>query len=217
MSQTYAPYGLSFVEYKGGKNKGTINTYAISSGYAYSFAQGDPVQIGNGGVIAAYTGAAIPASGTATAATISTLGIFVNVTYVNTQGQTVISPYWPANTETYGGYNAIVTLADVPYNIYKVQCSGTLPGVAGNDTAVGQNFNLTDITTAANTPNAVTGQSRVALNVSSGNVGNWPTVKVVGLANPAVGGSNSWLDPYPDVLVIINNHVYKPGTYGITA
>lgn len=205
MSQTASPYGLSQVAYKGGKFRASVSTYYISSGYALSFGQGDPVQMGAGGYVAAYSGN-VPASQTAST---MTLGTFVNVTYVNTQGQTVISPYWPASTVTFNGQPAIVTVNDLPLVVYQVQANASL-GLTSPATAIGRNYNLNPVA-----PNATTGQSLVSLNVSSGGgADTWRTCKIVGLADAKIGGTNSWYDTYPDLLVIINNHAYKIGTNG---
>ena len=205
MSQTANPYGLSQVAYKGGKFRASVSTYYISSGYALSFGQGDPVQMGTGGYVGAYSGN-VP---TVQAANTMTLGTFVSVKYVNTQGQTVISPYWPASTVTFGGQPAIVTVNDLPLVVYQVQGNASLQ-LTAPATAIGKNYNLNPVA-----PNPATAQSLVSLNISSGgNAAAWATCKIVGLADAKIGGTNSWYDPYPDLLVIINNHAYKIGTNG---
>ena len=213
MSQTSHPYGLSRFEYKGGKNRESVSVYPLASGYATSLGQGDPVNLspsGGGGLVVAYSAP----TGGAPASSTQTLGTFVNVTYTNAQGQEIISPYWPANTVTYGANPAVVTIADLPYNIYQVQCNGSL-ALTGNQTAIGKNYNL--IITGNNGPNASTGQSRAALDVNSGIAGANNinlTAKIIGLAPVPINGTNAWTDPYPDVLIIINNHVFKTGTLG---
>jgi hypothetical protein len=204
MSLIASPYGLSLVSYKGGKFRGSTSTYYISSAYSVSLGQGDAIQMGTGGLAQAYS-AQTPDS---TDASQMTIGTFVSVTYVNSQGQTVISPYWPASTATYNNTNPIITVNDLPYCVYKVQMSGTL-GIASPNTAVGKNYNL-----VANLPNAATGQSTQSLSNDAGTAA-YLTCKIVGLADAPVGGTNSWYDTYADVLVIINNHAYKAGTIGV--
>lgn len=214
MSQTFNPYGLSYFELKGGKDKAYTQTYPIHTAFSFPIGQGDPLnQSASGdGALIAYTA---PTAGTLAANTY-TVGVFVSVSYTNTQGQLINSSYWPANTATYNGLNATVTLADVPYNIYKIQCNASL-GLTGQQVAVGKNYNILINTNAASSANPATGQSQASLNVSTGVAGNTNSnlsLKIVGLAPPQPGQTNAWTDPYPEVLVIINNHVYKPGTVG---
>lgn len=218
MSQLETPYGLSQVSYKGGKYRGSLNTYYISSGYGQSFGQGDPVQMGSGGYVGAYTVQPTNVTGAT-----MTLGTFVSVTYVNTQGQTVIAPYWPASTLTYNNQPAIVTVNDLPYVVYQVQCSGSIPNITAptsasgsiGQTGVGKTFNLIATAGTDNAPNPATGQSQAALLVTTTTINAaYNTVQIVGLADPKIGGTNSWYDPFPDVLVIINNHAFNAGRPG---
>ena len=209
MSQKATPYGLSQVAYKGGKFRGVLSTYYISSLYAYSFGQGDPVQMGPAGFVASYSD---PAGGPPTSETSATmtLGTFVSVTYVNTQGQTVISPYWPASTATYNSQPAIVTVNDLPYIIYKIQGNGQVVVTGNPPTAIGRNYNIDP-----SAPNAATAQSTMALDTAvATNNEDYVTCKIIGLADPTIGQTNSWYDPFPDLLVIINNHAFKKGTPG---
>lgn len=205
MSISPSPYGLSQVSYKGGKYRGSLSTYYIPSEYPFSFGQGDPVQMGSGGFVASY----LNPGPTSLAGSTMTLGTFVSVTYVNLQGQTVIAPYWPASTQTFNDQPAIATVNDLPYVVYKVQCSQTL-GLDSSSfaTAVGKTYNL--LWTA---PNANTGQSTVSLLPTGGGF-NYSTCQIVGLADPVIGGTNSWYDTYADVLVLINNHAFNAGRPG---
>ncbi len=214
MSQTFNPYGLSYYELKGGKDKAYTQPYPIHTAFSFPIGQGDPLNQGvsGDGALTAYTA---PTAGTLAANTYI-VGVFVNVTYTNTQGQLITSTYWPANTATYNGLNAMVTVADVPYNIYRIQCNGSL-GLTGQQVAVGKNYNILINTNTATAANPVTGQSQASLDVNTGvaNTTNFNlSLKIVGLAPPRPGETNEWTDPYPEVLVIINNHVYKPGTVG---
>jgi hypothetical protein len=196
------PYGLSFYNYKGGKNKFSTSTYALPSGYAISLGQGDPVNIAANGNIAAY---AAPTG----ANPVQTLGQFVSVTYINASGLLVNSNYWPANTVTQNNVPAIVTVADLPYNVYKVQCNTFFPLVSPV-TPVFRNYNL-----LPSNPNPQTGQSTIALNTTEVAAPNaYLTVKIVGLAPVSNNDSNSWYTGFPDVLVVINNHGFKIGTNG---
>ena len=147
------------------------------------------------------------------AATYQVVGVFNGVNYTNSQG--IVQPpqpFWPANTATYNNSYPVITVNDLPYCVFQIQTNGTL----------GANFNaalstFTNYAFAVGAPNPATGQSTFALDVAG--TGDKTLVinpmKIVGLADPTIGSTNSWTDAFVDVLVIFNNHVYKPGTLGI--
>ena len=212
MSTTSNPYGLSFYEYKGGKNRASISAYYLPSGFATSLGQGDPINMDQLGYIKAYAQPDEPdVNGLYQIGAVdATLGQFVKVEYTNTSNQFIQSNYWPGGTTTLNGANAIVYVADLPYNIYKIQCAGSL-GITSPQTAVGRNYNIT----AGTTPNPKTGFSTASLDVTNTVQPNfYLTAKIVGLAAPLASSTNTWYDTYADVLVILNNHPYKIGTNG---
>lgn len=209
MSLTANPYGLSRVEYKGGKDKGSTSSYLISSGFNTSFGQGDPVNIGVNGFVGAYV---VPTN--ATTENMVTVGTFVKVSYTDIYGTFKEVPFWAAGTLTFNNVPAICTLDDVPLVVYKVQANTSL-GLTFPNTVCFKNYSLIN-NAGIYLPNAATSQSQAALDVSSYTTDAYGTLKVIGLSEAGPSGStNSWYDPYPDLLVIINNGVLHAGTIGI--
>lgn len=215
MALTASSYGLSFYEYKGGKNRMAVSTYYIASGYSTSIGQGDPLNMGTSGYVTAYTAPSTPTSPNVATATTTTIGTAVSFSWISTTGTVMNNqPYFPGGTTTYNGNPIIVTVADLVSNVYKIQASASL-GLTSPATAVGKNYSM--IISGNYAPSSSTGQSRAALDVSTNlSAPNyWLTLKIVGLAPATTAGStNSWYDTYPDLLVMINNHTFKPGTNG---
>lgn len=208
MSTTANPYGLSRLEYKGGKDKGSTSTYYISSGFATSLGQGDPVNVGVNGFVGAYTAP----STTSTTVQMQTVGTFVKVSYTDIYGNSQEDPYWAAGTATFNGQPAEVTIDDVPWVVYKVQANASL-GLTTPNTAMFKNYNL-----ILNTPSSATSQSTAALNVSSYGASTTAlgTLRIIGLATSGPSGSsNSWYDTYPDLLVVINNSIFHTPVAGL--
>lgn len=216
MSLTFQPYGLKFVEYKGGKNRVSTSQYTISSGYNASIGQGDPVQIGINGHIQAYAPLAATAPAMVAAAQ-NIVGVAVGFSWVSSTGVAMNNqPYWPAGTTTLNSVPATITVADPTDNIYKIQCGSvsTSLDLTSPATACFKNFNMSNCATTS-LPNARTSQSTAYLDTATyaASPNYWLSLKIVGLAN--TGEPNSWYDPFPEVLVIVNSHAYKSGTNGI--
>lgn len=210
MSLTFNPFGLSFFDYKGGKNRMSTSTYKIFSGYDASIGQGDAVAIGNGGGFISANQDAAPTPPAMAGAIGTIVGQFVSVSWISATGVAMNNqPYWPAGTLTLNGEPAIATVADLFSNVYRVQCNATF-----SYDPTFQNFNLSGNAS----PNARTSQSTDYLNVSSyvASPNYWLDLKIVGLAPASLtAGANAWSDPYPEALVIINSHAFKPGTNGL--
>lgn len=158
------------------------------------------------------------------------LGVFGGVQYLNPQNQNIRGTYW-ANTTTnnvYPGTYPVATVNDLPDCIFQVQCNGPLGVTQG--AAQAQVGKLCGFANNAS-GNTSTGQSQLQLDVGTITTGptglvtgiypsspatfavgvcqtQWAPFRLIGLA-PIQG--NSWTDPYPDVLVMINNHMWKPG------
>ncbi len=218
MSLTLNPYGLSFVEYKGGKNRMSTSTYTIASGYPYSIGQGDPVQVASaGGNVTAYTPPLTPTPPAMAIAAYNIVGVAVSFSWVSVTGVAMKNqPYWPAGTLTLNSVPAIVTVEDPVSNVYRIQCNASL-GLTSPATACFKNYSMSSCQTTT-LPNARTNQSTAVLNVASYTAGQnyWLSLKIVGLAKQSItGGPNTWYDPYPEVLVMVNSHAYNSGTNGI--
>lgn len=212
MSLTFNPYGLSFYDYKGGTNRMSTSTYTLASGYAANIGQGDPVTIGIAGNIGANILPIVPTPPNQVGAQGTILGQFLSASWVSATGVAMNNqPYWPYGTLTLNNEPAIVTVADLFSNVYKIQCNATL-----TSNATFKNYNISS-TDSVSPPNPRTSQSTAYLDVSSyiAAPNYWLDAKIVGLAPPSMGGSNDWSDPYPEVLIMINSHAYKPGTNGL--
>lgn len=209
MVQTFNPFGFSFASYKGGKYRAASSQYPIQSGAAFTFggnptglASGDLVGINSNGANPGYIGPA-NTNGTSTAATALVLGVFVNVQYTDPSGTFQELPIWARGQTTFGGFDGAVTVDDVPLSVYNVQANQPLMS-----TYIGRNYSFSMQSTGDNTNLQ---QSTMFLDVSSYEQNALASLKIVGLAPIP---NNNWTDPYPIVQVIINNHMYKPGTSG---
>lgn len=149
---------------------------------------GDVVELDVGGVV-----------GTATSLTGGyKLGVFVGCQYVNTQGQTVQSNFYPGSS---AASNAIAYVVDDPYAVFKVAVT-TSGGVIATVTraAVG-----TNVTALAGTPNTVSGDSGASiLNTSPAATDTFP-FRVVAVVPETATGANA----FTEVIVKINLHQYN--------
>lgn len=235
MALTFQPFGLSMVEHKGGKPNYPVTRYPLAPGYG----EGTSLNFGQGDVMCISASTANPGlvyyqENTATTVGANSdylvAGVFDAVQYTAQNGTVTQSRYWAGGTPVFNGYNTVdssgtdvmVTLNDLPYIVYKVQCNAPLQ----SNGAYFSNYNLTTnggTYTPTNAPSAgwlganpVTNQSTQAVNVAAGviDVNEFGgSVKIVGLAPASdAGGTNNWDDPYPIVYVTINGSVFNFST-----
>jgi hypothetical protein len=170
--------------------------YSIASGTTDAIFQGDTVTFNvsagasTGFIIKATPGAA------------NILGVFIGCEYTDpTTSKTTFKNYYPG---AIAASDIVAFIVDDPYAQFLVQASG----VAGV-TAIGRNADLVQ-TVAGNTSSGVSG-----LELSTGTLAaaSALNVKVVGVtADP----SNSDLTAaYADLIVTINEHLYKAPTAGV--
>lgn len=185
-----APFGLQPYGYiTGGTYNGATNQYAIASGYNTDLFTGDPVYYAaNGTIVRATAGDTNPWFGT-----------FRGVKYTDANGNFVFSPYWPANTVTFGAANAVALVTDDPNLLYNIQSAGT---IAAADIFQNGNF---DFGVAGSTR---TGQSGARLAAATGTTATFQ-VKILALV-PRV--DNAFGVQFNNVLVLPNNNPYKGGT-----
>lgn len=185
-----APQGLEPFGYiTGGTWNGATNQYALPSGYNTNIFSGDPVYYAaTGKIVRATAGDTNPI-----------LGTFRGVKYRAADGTFTFSPYWPANTITFGAQDATALVADDQNILYNIQSEGT---IAAAD--IFQNGNI-DFGVAGST---VTGQSGARIDAVT-NVGATFQLKIIALT-PHV--SNAFGVQFNNVLVLINNNPYKGGT-----
>lgn len=171
--------------------------YRIASGTATAIFQGDTVTFGvSGGVSTGYIVKHTPGSP-------NILGVFIGCQYTDpTSKKPVWRNYYP------GGIAAddiVAFVVDDPYAQFLVQASG----VAGN-AAIGQNANLVQ-TVAGNTTSGVSG-----LEVNTGTLGAASdlNVKIIGVTTDP--SNNDLTAAYADLIVVINEHLYKAPTVGVS-
>ena len=211
MSLTQNPYGFSHQQKIGGKPRAYTFTFPLTASadglttYATSLAAGDPV--GYTATNARYIGRIVdPVDATSQ----PVLGTFINVSYVDTTGKNQLNTVWVANTPVQAGSVPMVTVDIDPMVVWQVQCNASLPGVSAVIGASGRNYNFT-----YGTPNLSTKTSSAALNIADGGTEVWRSATIIGLAQIITNGHvNAWTDPFPDVLVVFNNHKLKQGTLG---
>lgn len=187
---------------------GAQNNYLIASSYNTSLFTGDPVKLATDGTIV------IAAAGD------TIIGVFQGCKYFNAQGTAVYSPYWPANTATFGTNPATAFVMDDPNVLVDVQVSNSA-NVAVNFTQanLNDNYNFSVGGGGANlvpqnpaAGSTVTGQSAYYLDINS--IAHTATLNLTPIAftpypgnGPSVAGKL-----FPNVMCIINNHQYKGGT-----
>jgi len=196
MANVNKAFGLRPLGKVGSNYNSDGNTqYSIASGTTDAIFQGDTVTFNvsagasTGFIIKATPGAA------------NILGVFIGCEYTDpTTSKTTFKNYYPGSV---AASDIVAFIVDDPYAQFLVQASG----VAGV-TAIGRNADLVQ-TVAGNTTTGVSG-----LELSTGTLGSASAlnVKVIGVtADP----SNSDLTAaYADLIVTINEHLYKAPTAG---
>ncbi len=186
MPSSAAPYGLKPVKRADGMPyAGAVTHYLIDpAGVANNIFTGSIVQLTAAGYVelADGTGKDITTNNFG-GSSIGALGVFMGCDYVNTEGQTVYSSYYP--TATTGVVHAYVV--DDPNVLFQAQ----LDAVSGQDD-IGTITGFAAAQNATTSGSTTTGNSTMALDATvQTTVGG---LKIVGFVSP-VG------DTYPDVLV----------------
>ena len=192
-----APYGLVPVNRVDGMPyAGAIRQLPIASTVATTIYDGDIVAIVAGGTAAKST---VTVSSTAAAANY-TAGVFVGCQYVNTQGQTVQSQYYPGNA---AASSAVAYIVDDPLALFKVAVtySGNATVTTVNQSAIGTNMSIRQ-----GTGSSTTGDSAVSVYATNaqGNAAALP-VRVIGVVPETASSAGA----FTEVLVKINNHQYN--------
>ena len=195
-----APYGFQPINRVDGlPYAGAVRQIPIASTYNTPIYNGDIVRIAAGGTIQKST---VTVDST-TAAANNTVGVFVGVQYVNSQGQTVQAQYYPGNA---AAASAVAYVVDDPMAAFKVAVtfSGNATVTTVNQSAVGANFSIRQ-GTGSNT----TGDSGVSVFATSGegNAGVLP-VRVIAVVPDTAANATA----FREVIVKFNNHQYlTPG------
>ena len=199
MASTAAPYGLRAVNRVDGlPYAGESRQFLIApSGYATNLFYGQVVKIHTDGYINLVT----ETGGTGDAFPAGTIGVFVGCSYVNAQGQTVFSQYYPANS-----LNAVAYVIDDDRAVFQAQADGPV-----TQTQLGQNmlFAAAQNGTNGSGGSTTSGNSLSALSATTqaGTAG----FRLVGFVN---GPFSTVGDAKTDVLVKFNigQHSYTNAT-----
>ena len=195
-----APYGFQPINRVDGlPYAGAVRQIPIASTYNTPIYNGDIVRVAAGGTIQKSN---VTVDST-TAAANNTVGVFVGVQYVNSQGQTVQAQYYPGNA---AATSAIAYVVDDPMAAFKVAVtfSGNATVTTVNQSAVGANFSIRQ-GTGSNT----TGDSGVSVYATDGqgNAGVLP-VRVIAVVPDTQANATA----FREVIVKFNNHQYlTPG------
>jgi hypothetical protein len=171
--------------------------YKIASGTATAIFQGDTVTFGVSGSVS--TGFIV--KHTPGAANI--LGVFIGCQYTDpTTSKTTFKNYYPGGV---AASDIVAFVVDDPYAQFLVQASG----VAGV-TAIGQNADLVQ-TVAGNTTTGVSG-----LELSTGTLAAASALNVKVLGVTADPSNDDLTAANADLIVTINEHLYKAATAGVS-
>ena len=203
MASTASPYGLRAVNELGGlPYAGSTRSFLIDpAGYNTNIFNGSIVAINTSGYINIVT----TNGDNSTPFPAGTIGVFVGCSFVNAQGQTMYSQYYPANTASVNGSAITAYVIDDDRAVFQVQAAGTLA-----QTALGMNVILNAVQSTS-TGSTTTGNSNTAVSISAAATSGY-AFRVVGFAD--VPGFSTVGDAYTDILVKFNPgaHSYSNAT-----
>lgn len=188
-----APFGLRPVKMlTGATYNGATTEYQIKNtagtGYGTNLFTGDPVTLLSDGTIGIGVAAA------------AIVGVFQGCKYTKSDGTYVTAPYWPASTSVQSTSAITALVVDDPNVIFDIQ-SNNATGIVATDLNANANF-------VAGAGSTISGQSGFMIDQTTIANGATLNLKIMALTpNPTnvFGG-------YDNVLVLINNHIYKGGT-----
>ena len=195
MASTASPYGLRAVNELGGlPYAGSTRSFLIGpAGYSTSIYNGSLVYVKSTGYIEIVTATGADATtngfpvGTANTGAV---GVFVGCSFVNAQGQTIFSQYYPS-----GSLNAVAFVIDDDRTVFQVQSAGTV-----TIAALGSNVFFS--TGAVATGSTSTGNSTASVVAGASAVTTTAAFRVVGFPN--VQGFSTVGDAFTDILVKFN-------------
>jgi hypothetical protein len=195
MASTASPYGLKAVNELGGlPYAGSTRSFLFDpAGYGANVYNGSLVYVKTSGYIEIVTATGADATtngfpvGTANTGAV---GVFVGCSYVNAQGQTIFSQYYPASA-----LNAVAFVIDDDRTVFQVQSAGSV-----TQAALGANVFFS--TGAVATGSTSTGNSTASVVAGSSAVTTTAAFRVVGFPN--VQGFSTVGDAFTDILVKFN-------------
>ena len=191
-----APYGLKPINrIDGMAYAGAIRQIPVATGYATAICFGDTVKIDS-------TGYLVQDTGTNNA---TPTGVFVGCTYINSLGQLTGSQFYPALAATAASpsYAYVVDDPMAAFQVAVVSSGTTITTVGATRTVVGANMALVQ-----NTGNTTTGNSAVAVLLSSDNTTNTLPIRVIDVVTATQIDSTH----YCELIVKINTHSYNNTT-----
>ena len=198
-----APYGFKPVNRQDGMPyAGATTQYGIKSVTTTIF-NGDLVLINDGAVKSTVTSTS--ALSVANQANL-TAGVFVGCQYVNTQGQTVQSQYYPGNAAASNAIAYVVVDENAAYKVAVTNGSGVMSSTTAK--AVGVNLAVDQeagSTTTGNSGNGVT-----APTAGTGNAATLPVKVIAVVPETAINATN-----FREVIVVLNNPQLTSATGGV--
>ena len=187
------PYGLQPINLIGGQVfAGSTRLIPIDTAYGTNIFYGDVVKLSSAGTLNKDVGtdSATP------------VGVFLGVTYTNASGDRVNSQYFPASTVSADIQAYVADDPDILFKIAVVSATTTISGVLR--TSVGNNAILVQ-----NAGSTITGNSKVALGVTTGTTATFP-VRIIDVVPETANSSGS----YTEVIVKWNFglHQYNNAT-----
>ena len=192
-----APYGLKPVNLIGGQVfAGATRQMEIASGYATSIFYGDLVKRITSGTIEKDTGTA----------TATPCGVFLGVSFTNSNGQVQQQQFYPASQSIKSGTQIFAVVADDPDTLFQVvSCSATTTVAGMGIAAIGSNIALIQ-----NTGSTTTGNSAVAIDEGTQTTTNTLPIRIIDVVRETATGA----DTFVEFIVKINAtmHQYNNST-----
>jgi len=197
MASTQTPYGFRAVNELGGlPYAGSTRSFPLDpAGYAVNIFNGSLVYVAASGYLQLVTATGadattnyFPTGSGSSATNTGSIGVFVGCSYVNAQGQTIYSQYYPANA-----VNATAFVIDDDRTVFQVQAAGSI-----TQTELGNNVYLANAQSTS-TGSTTTGNSNVAVNATA--ITTTAAFRIVGFVNSTTSQVG---DAYTDILVKFN-------------
>lgn len=183
MSTVASPFGFLLRNHPSAQSR--ARAYTILANYNTAIGYGDAVILDTNGSITVGT------------ATNDLIGVFAGVEYIDATGKPVITKRWPGAVS--GATNIVAWVYDDPDNVYEAQVEAG--GTSFVAAAIGAQTDL-----VAGTPNAVTGQSTMALEATIEAAGAQGQFRIIGFGSDGVYDATN--NPFPTLLVQIAQHQY---------
>lgn len=183
MALTASPFGFLLRKHPTGQSR--ANAYTIDAAYNTPIGYGDAVILNTNGTLTVGT------------ATNDLIGVFAGVHYKDATGKPNFRKSWPG--AVVGATDIVAYVYDDPENVYEVQVEAGGTGYV--QTAIGDQADL-----LAGVPNAVTGQSTMALDATLEGAAAQGQFRIIGFGLD--GMYDATTNPFPTVLVQIAQHQY---------